>query len=56
MVGQFSVAYLWFVPHSGLLRLLPVLLSAALIFGLVSGLLAQSIVQRLASQDQPPNT
>ena len=56
MAAQFFTAYQWFVPHSGLLRLLPVLLSAALIFGLVSGLLAQSIVQRLASQDQPPNT
>lgn len=56
MAAQFFTAYQWFVPHSGLLRLLPVLLTAALIFGLVSGLLAQSIVQRLASDDQPPNT
>ena len=56
MAAQFFMAYQWFVPHSGLLRLLPVLLSAALVFGLVSGLLAQSIVQRLASHDPPPNT
>lgn len=48
MIGQFAVAYFWFVPHEGLLRLLPVLLSAALIFGVISGLVANAVLQRLA--------
>lgn len=58
MAGQFSVAYLWFVPHAGLLRLLPVLLSAALIFGLFSGLIAAAVLRRmeLASPRGAPDT
>ena len=43
MSGQFMVAYTLFVPHPGLLNLLPVLLVAALLFGLCSGWLALRI-------------
>lgn len=45
--GQFWLAYEWFVPHPGLLRLLPVLMSAAVIFGLVTGWATQQILRRL---------
>lgn len=47
MGGQFLIAYSLFIPHQGLLKLLPVLLAAALLFGLCSGWLAQRIVARM---------
>lgn len=47
MAGQFFVAYRLFLPHPGLLRLLPVLLGAALLFGTVTGWIAQRILDRL---------
>lgn len=47
MSGQFLVAYSWFVPHPGLLTLLPVLLTAALLFGALTGWLAGRIHDRL---------
>lgn len=47
MCGQFAVAYFWFVPHPGLLRLLPVLMSAALLFGSISGWVALRILARM---------
>ncbi len=45
--GQFFVAWKLFVPHPGLLVLLPVLLSASLAFGLATAWLAQNIVSRM---------
>ena len=47
MSSQFTIAYHWFVPHPGLLRLLPVLMSAALAFGLATGWATQQILRRL---------
>lgn len=47
MAGQFMLAYQWFVPHPGLLNLLPVLMTFALIFGMVSGKLSDLLVQRI---------
>lgn len=47
MGGQFLLAYSIFVPHPGLLRLLPVLMSAALLFGGVTGIAAARLLQRL---------
>ena len=47
MAGQFAVAYGVFVPHPGLLRLLPVLMTAALLFGSVTGWAASQILRRL---------
>ena len=48
MAGQFAVAYALFVPHPGMLALLPVLMLAALAFGMAGGWLAQQILDRLA--------
>lgn len=45
MAGQFTVAYAFFVPHPGLLTLLPVLLTAALVFGLVTGKITEVMLQ-----------
>lgn len=47
MGGQFALAYGLFVPHPGLLRLLPLLMSAALLFGLATGAAASAILRHL---------
>jgi heptaprenyl diphosphate synthase len=47
VAGQFLLAWSVFVPHPGLLALLPPLLTAALALGLVTGVLAQRLLQRL---------
>ena len=49
MCGQFWVAYSLFVPHPGMLTLLPVLLALASILGIISGLLTQAVLSRLNS-------
>lgn len=51
MAGQFAVAYGVFVPHPGLLRLLPLLMTAALLFGAITGLVAQALLARLPPPD-----
>lgn len=40
MAAQFWIAYGLFIPHDALLHLFPLLMSAALVFGLVSGVVA----------------
>lgn len=47
MAGQFAAAYCLFIPHPALLKLLPVLMSAALLFGLLSGTIASAMLQRM---------
>ncbi|SFF54792.1 heptaprenyl diphosphate synthase [Fontimonas thermophila] len=47
MSGQFAVAYGFFIPHPGLLRLLPPLLTAAFVFGLVTGAATVAILRHL---------
>ncbi len=57
MVGQFYAAYLFFIPHPGMLTLLPVLMTLAAVFGLVSGivttLLLASLRNRMANSSEP---
>lgn len=45
--GQFLLAWRVFVPHPGLLNLLPLLLSLALVLGLVTGWLAHRLLAQL---------
>ncbi|WP_455210445.1 Gx transporter family protein, partial [Kaarinaea lacus] len=47
MTGQFYAAYWLFIPHQALFNLLPVLMTAALIFGIISGLIASSMINYL---------
>lgn len=47
MTGQFAAAYFLFIPHPGMLRLLPVLLSAALILGCLNGIISAAVFNRL---------
>lgn len=44
MAGQLLVAYLWLVPHPGIVYLVPVFGCAALLFGVVNGLVAASFL------------
>jgi heptaprenyl diphosphate synthase len=47
MAGQFYAAYLLFIPHPALFRLLPVLMTLAVGFGLLSGLIVNAMMPRL---------
>ena len=51
MYGQFWSAYLLFIPHQALFRLLPVLMTAAVIFGLLSGIIARILLKRIHCQE-----
>ena len=42
--GQLLLARLWLIPHNGLVYLLPFFAAAALIFGLVNGLIAARLL------------
>jgi len=47
MFGQFYIAYLLFIPHDGLFKLLPLLMTAAVVFGIISGIIVRSMLQHL---------
>lgn len=50
MAGQFTVAWWLFLPHPGLLHLLPPLLALALGLGAITGIIAASILERLPAR------
>jgi len=52
MSGQFFVAWALFIPHSALFALLPVLLTAALIFGIINGLVCHYLLKRLNTDER----
>ena len=45
--GQFVLAWLWLVPHAGIWKLFPVLLSFAVLVGLVNGIITHKVIKRL---------
>lgn len=45
--GQFLCAYTLFIPHAGLWRLFPVLLSMAIVLGMINGIICLRLVNRL---------
>jgi heptaprenyl diphosphate synthase len=51
MSGQIWVAYTLFIPHPAILNLAPLLLTAALVFGTVSGIIAASLILLLEKRD-----
>lgn len=53
MAGQFYTAYLLFIPHTALFRLLPVLMTAAVIFGIISGFIAHLILGHSSRPSAP---
>lgn len=48
MAAQVMVARWLFIPHDAILKLVPFLMTAALVFGIVSGVIAASVLERLA--------
>lgn len=48
MAGQLGMAYMAFIPNRGLLYLLPVLMTAALTFGILNGIIAAKMLSRLS--------
>jgi heptaprenyl diphosphate synthase len=52
MGAQLLVAWQLFIPHPALLKLAPFLLTAALVFGIVSGVIAAIVLTRLVAE--PP--
>ena len=51
MATQFFTAYWVFIPHDGLFHLLPVLMTAAVIFGVTSGMVTQLALKRLSAPE-----
>lgn len=47
--GQLALARLWLIPHNGIIYLLPIFAGAALLFGLVNGLI---VARLLAIKDE----
>jgi len=45
IAGQLLLVRLWLVPHDGVFHLAPVFASAALVFGIVNGLIAAKILE-----------
>lgn len=44
IAGQLLIVYLWLIPHKGILFLIPILAIAAVVFGLVNGIIAAKIL------------
>ncbi len=49
MAAQIGIAYIAFVPNPGILYLLPAFMTAALIFGIVNGIIAGQMLSHLPS-------
>jgi len=47
MFAQFIVVYWFFIPHEALINILPILLSAAVIFGVLNGVIASKVYEKL---------
>ena len=52
--GQLLIARLWLVPHDGVFYLAPVFFTAALIFGVINGLVASRLLGELDTDPLPP--
>ena len=50
MSAQFLAAWYFFIPHPGLFKLLPVLITFAVILGLVSGIITQLLIKNVFSK------
>lgn len=51
MGGQFFLAWQWFVPHPALLNLLPALLAFATGVGIITGIIAATVLQRMGARE-----
>ncbi|MDP2247588.1 MAG: Gx transporter family protein, partial [Nitrosomonadales bacterium] len=46
IAGQLLIVWLWLIPHSGVIYLTPVFALAALIFGMINGLVLTHLVRK----------
>jgi heptaprenyl diphosphate synthase len=46
IAGQLLVVWLWLIPHTGIIYLVPIFAVAALLFGLINGLITIRLVQK----------
>jgi len=53
MLAQFLMVYWLFIPHAALIKLLPIMLTAALIFGAFNGLVATKVYEKLKQNADP---
>ncbi|MBI1423537.1 MAG: heptaprenyl diphosphate synthase [Gammaproteobacteria bacterium] len=53
--GQFVCAYVLFIPHAGLWRLFPIMLTIAVVLGMINGIICQRLVIRLKSSACKPS-
>ena len=47
MMAQLTMVYYLFIPHDAILKLLPIMLTAALIFGALNGVIATKVYEKL---------
>lgn len=48
IAGQLLVVRLWLIPHAGVAYLVPVLMSAALLFGIINGVIVTKLLAKAA--------
>lgn len=46
MAGQLLLVRFWLIPHTGVLYLVPIFISAALLFGLINGLVVNALLKK----------
>lgn len=46
MSGQFLMAWYFFIPHPGLFKLLPLFITFAVLLGIVSGIITQTLINK----------
>jgi heptaprenyl diphosphate synthase len=46
IAGQLIIVRLWLIPHTGVVYLIPIFALAALIFGLINGLITSKLIQK----------
>ena len=46
MTGQLLLVRFWLIPHTGVLYLVPIFMSAALFFGLINGLVVNALLKK----------
>ncbi|MCE1170620.1 Gx transporter family protein [Azovibrio restrictus] len=50
IAGQLALARVWLIPHDGLFRLVPVFALAALVFGIINGLVVCRLLQEFPEE------
>ncbi len=55
MSAQFLAAWYFFIPHPGLFKLFPILITFAVILGLISGIITQLLIRRIYDKTAKPS-